>query len=77
MQPIPVWLGKIVVWLKEIASKITGKPNYLKQEYVGRLIRERHYSTHKLKKAGWQAKTTTEEAVKKTVEEIEKLVSSP
>lgn len=70
---IPVWIGMLLSYAMLFFAKITKKETVLPPEYVARLVRNRQYSIEKIKKAGWMPKTSTEEAVKKTVAEIKRV----
>lgn len=63
IKTMPVWLAKLGALLK-------GNKGIVSCEHIDRLARKRSYDTAKISALGWKAKTTMEEAVKKTVAEL-------
>ncbi len=61
---LPVFLGKIYAFIR--------RDSVFLPEYIDRLIRERNYSIEKIKRLGWKPKYLTQQAIKNTIEEIEK-----
>ncbi len=56
---VPVFLAKIYAFFS--------RNPLLRQEYINRLIRERNYSTEKIRNLGWLPKYSTEQAIKETI----------
>jgi nucleoside-diphosphate-sugar epimerase len=70
VKTIPLWVGKALAIVYLLKSKLTGKKTVVLPQHVKRLVRERYYSTEKIKAAGWKAKVGLEEAVQKTLKEL-------
>ncbi|MFA4855981.1 MAG: NAD-dependent epimerase/dehydratase family protein [archaeon] len=58
------------VWLAKLGALLNGNKGIVSCEHIDRLARKRSYDTSKINALGWKAKTTMEEAVKKTIEEL-------
>ena len=58
--------------IAKIAAILKGNKGILTTQHIDRLARERNYDTGKIEALGWKAKVGMEEAVKKTVSELQK-----
>lgn len=69
---VPEWLGRILAGLMGIVSALKGKPFLLSGQRIDRLLHERNYDLTKIHAYGWKAKYSYQEALKETLQEIQK-----
>ncbi len=60
---VPVFVARLYAFFK--------RDSIVRKEHILRLIRERNYSTEKIRKLGWKPIYTTEKGIKETVKELQ------
>ncbi len=68
IRTVPKWLAKLMALL----LRLRGKKSIVSNQHIERLARERNYNTGKINALGWKARTGMREAVKKTMQALEK-----
>ena len=63
VKTVPALLAKIGVLLK-------GSKGIVSKEHIERLVRERNYSTEKINRLGWKARTGMRKAVASMIAEL-------
>ncbi len=64
------WKAMLLATINSAISRAMGRKTVLRPEYVKRLLRNRDYSTEKIRVLGWKPKYTTIKAVRETIKEL-------
>ncbi|MBI5553897.1 MAG: NAD(P)-dependent oxidoreductase [Candidatus Diapherotrites archaeon] len=74
---VPVWAAYLVALFEQTKSLFSGKKTIIRIPHIRRLLRNRNYSSAKLRAWGWKQQFTTPQAIRLTVQEITEKEKTP